>query len=89
LVVPDTGGLSQIADPLFAETYKARDARDCADAIGRLFAREPKILRAAARVAAGKVRTDYDHAVALVDCYEELIQQKAGKPVLLSATGTR
>ncbi len=76
LVVPDEGGLSEIADPLFAETYRARDGRSCAEAILRLFAREPKILRAAARHAAAQVRTDRDHAIALMDYYQRLIDQR-------------
>ncbi len=49
LIVPDEGGCAEIAEPLFAETYRAREARSAADAIRRLFAREPTILRAAAR----------------------------------------
>jgi hypothetical protein len=32
------GGFAEIADPLFAETYAARDTRSAADAIRRLFA---------------------------------------------------
>lgn len=76
LVVPDDGGMAEIADPLFAETYRARDARACADAIRRLFAREPAILRAAARHAAGKVRTDRDHAIALIDYYQRLLDER-------------
>jgi alpha-1,6-mannosyltransferase len=73
LIVPDEGGCAEIADPLFAETYRARDPRSAAEAIQRLFAREPAILRAAARHAAGQVRTDYDHTVALMDCYANLL----------------
>ncbi|MBO9713021.1 glycosyltransferase [Sphingomonas sp.] len=79
LIVPDTGGLSHIADPLFAEKYRARDPRSAADAIRRMFAREPAILRAAAVHAASKVRTDRDHAEALVDCYQEMLDARAGR----------
>lgn len=87
LIVPDEGGLSQIADPLFSETYKARDPHACAEAIGRLFAREPAILRAASRHAATKVLSDVDHAVALTQCYQDLIDKRAGvvRPYRLSA----
>jgi len=73
LVVPDEGGLAEIADPLFAETYAARDARSAAEAILRLFAREPAILRAATVRAAGRVRTDHDHAVALMEHYAQAL----------------
>ena len=73
LIVPDEGGAAEIAEPPFAETYAARDARSCAAAIQRMFAREPAILRAACLHAAGKVRTDSDHAAALVDYYSALI----------------
>lgn len=73
LVGPDEGGFAEIADPLFAETYAARDALSAAAAIRRLFAREPAILRAAARHAALRVRSDQDHAVELMGYYEGLL----------------
>ncbi|WP_431468995.1 glycosyltransferase [Sphingosinithalassobacter sp. LHW66-3] len=76
LIVPDEGGCSEIADPLFAETYRACDARSAAEATRRLFTREPAILRAAARHAAGQVRTDTDHARDLVDYYATLVDAK-------------
>jgi alpha-1,6-mannosyltransferase len=76
LIVPDDGGCAEVADPLFAETYRGGDARACADAIRRLFAREPAILRAAARRAAGEVLSDRDHAIALVELYSRLIAER-------------
>jgi alpha-1,6-mannosyltransferase len=79
LIGPDEGGFAEIADPLFAETYAARDTYSAADAIRRMFAREPTILRNAARVAAGKVRSDHDHAIELMACYAELIARKASR----------
>jgi alpha-1,6-mannosyltransferase len=85
LVVPDEGGMSEIADPLFAETYRARDARSCAEAILRLFAREPAILRAAARHAAAKVRTDRDHTIALMDHYQRLLDQRRAAKAAVAA----
>lgn len=78
LVGPDEGGFAELADPLFAETYAARDALSAADAIRRMFAREPAILRAAARVAAGKVRSDRDHTVELMAYYEGLLAARRG-----------
>jgi alpha-1,6-mannosyltransferase len=77
LIAPDEGGAAEIAEPPFAETYRARDARSCAAAITRLFAREPAILRAACIHAASKVRTDRDHAAALIDYYSGLIESRA------------
>lgn len=87
LIAPDEGGFAEIADPLYAETYRARDARSAAAAIKRLFEREPSILRAAARNAAAHVRTDRDHAVALIAYYQSLLDARAGKaePLALSA----
>ena len=76
LIVPDQGGAQEIARPQFADTYAARDARSCTSAITRLFAREPAILRAASLHAAQTVRTDRDHAIALVDYYRDLIARR-------------
>ena len=76
LIGPDEGGFAEIADPLFAETYAARDAQSAAEAIRRMFAREPIILRNAARVAAAKVRSDRDHTVELMAYYEGLIEAR-------------
>lgn len=84
LIVPDEGGAAEIAEPHFAETYRSRDARSAAAAIQRLFAREPAILRAACTHAASRVRTDHDHAVALVDYYRTLID---GPPRAAAAGG--
>ncbi len=73
LIVPDDGGCAEVADPLFAETYRGGDSRSAAAAIRRLAARDQPILRAAARHAAGQVLSDRDHAVALIDCYAGLL----------------
>lgn len=78
LIVPDEGGASDIAEPPFAETYRARDSHSAAAAIRRLFAREPAILRAACLHAADKVRTDRDHAAMLVDYYAAMIAARDG-----------
>ncbi len=79
LIVPDEGGAAEIAEPRFAETYRSRDARSCTQAIERLFAREPALLRAASSHAAAKVRTDRDHVIALVAYYQSLIDGPARK----------
>lgn len=88
LIGPDEGGFAEIADPLFAETYKARDAASATGAIRRLFSRDQRILRQAARVAAHEVRSDVDHAAALMEYYQGLVDAKrAGGtvPLALSA----
>lgn len=87
LIGPDEGGFAEIADPLFAETYRARDTLSAAAAIRRMFGRQPAILRAAARVAAEKVRSDADHAAELMAYYEGLLAaRRGGTP--LRATGS-
>ena len=78
LIGPDEGGFAELADPLFAETYRARDASSAAGAIRRMFGREQAILRNAARVAAGKVRSDADHAAELMAYYEGLLEARRG-----------
>jgi alpha-1,6-mannosyltransferase len=69
LIVPDTGGCAEVADRHCAELYTARDPRSCAAAIGRMQARAPTLLRRAAIVAAGQVRTDREHTVDLMAYY--------------------
>jgi alpha-1,6-mannosyltransferase len=78
LIGPDEGGFAEIADPLFAETYRARDTYSAADAIRRLFGRELPLLRNAAHIAAGKVRSDADHAAELMAYYQGLLDAKRG-----------
>jgi alpha-1,6-mannosyltransferase len=77
LVVPDAGGCGELAHPLYAETYRARDARSCAAAIERLLSRDQRVLKSASRVAAARVPSDRDHAEALIAYYDRLI---AGEP---------
>jgi alpha-1,6-mannosyltransferase len=81
LIVPDSGGCAEVADPLTSERYRPRDAASAALAIERLFAREPAILRKAAIVAAGRVRTDREHTVDLMahyaDCIEKQVERLA------------
>ena len=84
LIVPDTGGCAEIADPHSAELYTARDAGSAALAIGRLVARDQPILRRAARVAAAKVRSDREHTVELMEYYQGLVDAKR-RGLLLNA----
>src|SRR5690606_20114161 len=85
LIVPDDGGCAEVADPLYAETYRGGDARACADAIRRLFARDQTVLRAASRHAAGQVLSDRDHAIALVELYARLIAERDAKLMAANA----
>lgn len=73
LIAPDEGGCAEVADPLCSELYRARDAGSAAAAIGRLVARDRPLLRRAAIVAAGKVRTDVEHTRDLMAYYQTLI----------------
>ena len=82
LIVPNDGGCAEVADPLFSETYEPRDPVSAADAIRRLFAREPAILRAATRRAAAQVLSDRDHAAILVDYYAARLAERAGASAL-------
>jgi alpha-1,6-mannosyltransferase len=85
LIVPDAGGAAAAAGPAYAEAYRARDAAACAAAIGRLFARDQGALRAAALRAAGAVRSDVDHAQALVAHYERVIgTQSVNRPAAVA-----
>lgn len=76
LIVPDEGGAFEVARPTYAETYRAGDAYDCAAAILRLFARDQTMLRRAARVAAGQVGSDEQHAADLVAFYARRIAER-------------
>ena len=81
LIVPDTGGCAEVADRHASEFYTARDAQSAAAAIHRLFARDQRVLRRAALVAAAKVRSDRDHAIDLMAYYQDLLDAKRGVPV--------
>lgn len=77
LIVPDEGGCAEVADPHCAEFYRARHADAAAEAIDRLFARDPQLLRRAASVAAERVRTDVEHTRDLLDYYQGLLTARA------------
>ena len=86
LIVPDTGGCAEVADRHASEFYTARDAQSAAMAIHRLFARDQRVLRRAALVAADKVRSDRDHAIELMDYYQAQVDfKRAGKPLRAAA----
>lgn len=76
LIVPDTGGCAEIADPRSSELYTARDANAAAAAIVRMHGRDRPLLRRAAAVAARSVRSDREHAADLIDYYAALMAAK-------------
>lgn len=69
VVGPDRGGFAHLALPETSEVYRAGDTAAAAAAIGRLFARDPRILKTAAVEAAVGVRRDIDHFADLFDHY--------------------
>lgn len=81
LIVPDTGGCAEVADPHASELYEARNAEACAQAILRLAKRDRALLRRAAVIAADKVRSDREHAVDLMDYYRGLVEAKTATGV--------
>ena len=76
LIVPDAGGAAEFADPLYAETFRARDTVSCAAAIGRMAARDRAVVRRAAVVASARQRTDEEHAAELIAHYQGLIDAR-------------
>ncbi|RZM35204.1 MAG: glycosyltransferase family 1 protein, partial [Sphingomonas sp.] len=52
------------------------DAQSAASAIHRLFARDQRVLRRAALVAASKVRSDREHTIELMAYYQGLVDAK-------------
>ena len=76
LIVPDTGGCAEVADPAASELYEARSAAAAALAIERMRNRDPDRLRRAAIIASGRVRSDREHAVELMDYYAGLVAAK-------------
>ncbi|WP_242097467.1 glycosyltransferase [Sphingomonas sp. CROZ-RG-20F-R02-07] len=76
LIVPDTGGCAEVAEPRASELYRARDAQAAATAIIRLFRRDPRMLRRAAITAAAGVRSDAEHAADLMAYYQGLVDAK-------------
>lgn len=85
MIVPDRGGAADLADPAYAETYKAGNVGDCAQAIKRLLAREAAPMRrAAAHAGRSRVATPEEHFQALFTHYAGLLATKA--PILKLAS---
>lgn len=76
LVLPDEGAANDLADPAYAETYRTGDRRSAADAIGRMLARDPRMLRTATLAAAARARTIEDHLAELFATYAAMLDQR-------------
>jgi alpha-1,6-mannosyltransferase len=76
VVAPDAGGAADSVDPSCGETYRALDAAACAEAIGRLLARDPRELRASARDAAARVPTFEQHFGTVLATYDALLRDR-------------
>jgi alpha-1,6-mannosyltransferase len=79
LIVPDEGGCADLAQPGYAETWRANDARSASDAILRMIGRDCAKVRSAAAQAALTVRSDRQHVSELLAYYEELRADRAWK----------
>jgi len=73
VVGPDRGGFAHMAQPEISEVYRAGDVGAAAAALGRLLARDPLALKAAAIEAAARVRRDIDHFADLFDHYRSIV----------------
>lgn len=77
LIVPDEGGCADLAQPGYAETWRANDARAASDAILRMIGRDCGQVRSAAAQAAFTVRSDRQHVTELLAYYEDLRSERA------------
>ncbi len=75
VVGPDRGGFAHLRSRSTSEIYRAGDTQAATDAIRRLFARDPSVLKAAATEAALSVRRDVDHFADLFDHYRKIANQ--------------
>jgi alpha-1,6-mannosyltransferase len=83
VVVPDTGGAADLADPAYAEHYSPGDAKAAAQALNTILSRDRAPLSAAATAAAAQRIGDLDsHFDTLFALFTEALQhQKSGKTV--------
>jgi alpha-1,6-mannosyltransferase len=73
VVVPDSGGASDLADPAYAETYETGDAASAASALLRLLDRDPSALRWACTAAGrDRIADASQHFEQLFALYERL-----------------
>ena len=79
LIVPDTGGCAEVADPHSSELYAACDPAALAAAIVRFSGRDRAMVRRAATVAAARVRTDREHVEELLGYYTGLVEARRAR----------
>lgn len=78
IVVPDSGGASDLADPAYSESYATGDAASAAQAFVRLISRDQAELRAAcASLGRARVADSAQHFAQLFALYEELARSSA------------
>jgi alpha-1,6-mannosyltransferase len=77
LVVPSAGGAAELASESCAEFYAPDDAKACAIAITRIFARDPARLRRRALEQAAAITSTTDHFTKLFSHYETVISQRS------------
>jgi len=78
LIVPDAGASATFAGPGYAETYRAGDAVECADAILRLLAGDrAEQSRAALAAADAQVFTVEQHFEKLFEIYERIVAERS------------
>ena len=73
VILPDRGACPELAPADVSETYRSADPKAAAAAIRRLFARDQTVLKAAARRAAPRVRSDDAHYAELFDLYGRIL----------------
>jgi alpha-1,6-mannosyltransferase len=76
VVAPNQGGAADLADPAVAEVYPPGDSRAAAEALMRLFDRDPRRLGAATLEAAGRARTIDMHFCELFDLYARALPRR-------------
>ena len=77
VVVPDRGGAAELAQPDFAELYRAGDPEAFSAAMERLFARDAATLRAAALRGREGIFGAVEQVKRTVDVYRELLAHRA------------
>lgn len=77
IIVPDFGGAADLADPSYAETYRAGKPAEFADAIKRLISRNrDDMVEACAKAASEDIGTMENHFEQLFNVYERLLREK-------------
>lgn len=79
MIVPDTGGIADLARPDYAETYATGVPSSAVEAIGRFLARDRAEMSAAAFAAAARIGTPFERFGELFDIYGGLIAARSGR----------